>query len=145
MGSFVVPSLEIVSEVIDGEAVILDLRSGRYYTADGVGAQVWRGVTAGMQRHQIVESCRAHFPGQPSADSDIDAFLELLVTAGLLLPAQESAALDSPVLDWPARYTPPALQWFDDLADMMALDPVHDVGVAGWPWPAPPTSSPPAS
>ena len=145
MGSFVVPSLEIVSEVIDGEAVILDLRSGRYYTAEGVAAQVWQGATAGMQRRQIVESCRAHFPDQPSVDSDIDAFLELLVTAGLLLPEQESAGRDTPVLDWPARYSPPALQWFDDLADMMAMDPVHDAGPAGWPWSAPPPSNPPAS
>jgi hypothetical protein len=89
-----------------------------------------------------VESCRAHFPDQPSADSDIDAFLELLVTAGLLVPAQESAPLNSTVLDWPGRYSPPALPWFDDLADMMAMDPVHDVGPAGWPS-APANQSPP--
>ena len=145
MDSFVVPSLEIVSEVIDGEAVILDLRSGRYYTADGVGAQVWAGAAAGMRVSDIAASCRAHFPAQPSVDHDVDAFLELIVTAGLLVPAQESAPSDNPVLDWPARYSPPALQCFDDLADMIALDPVHDVGAAGWPWPAPTPMSPPAS
>ncbi len=138
MDSFVMPSLEIVSEVVDGEAVILDLRSGRYYTVDGVGAQVWAGASAGLRLPEIVASCRAHFPGEPSVDDDVDGFLEFIVTAGLLVPAQESAPADSRVLNWPDRYSPPVMQCFDDLADMMAMDPVHDVGQSGWPWPPPP-------
>ncbi len=137
MDSFVMPGPEIVSEVIDGEAVILDLRSGHYYSVDGVGAQVWAGAVAGMPASDIVASCCAHFPAEPSVRRDVDAFIELIVTAGLLVPAQESAPSGSPVLNWPARYSPPTLQRFDDLADMIAMDPVHDVGEVGWPWPAP--------
>lgn len=141
MDSFVTPSQEVVSEVIDGEAVIMDLRSGRYYTTDGVGAQVWVGATAGMPLSDIMTSCRTHFSAQQSApdssDHDIDVFLQLFVTAGLLVPAHGPAPSDSPVLNWPAQYSPPTVQCFDDLADMIAMDPVHDVGDAGWPWPAP--------
>jgi hypothetical protein len=135
---FIVPSREVVSEVIDGEAVILDLRCGRYYTADGVGAAVWEAALAGMLRSDIVESCRTRFPAQPAADRDVDEFLEQLVTAGLLVPQDESARSGGPVPDWPDLYSPPVLEWSDDLADMMALDPVHNVGPAGWP--SPPTT-----
>lgn len=133
MGSFAVPGREVVSEIIDGEAVILDLGCGRYYTTDGVGAEVWRIALAGMRRRDIVDSCRAHFADQPAAAGDVEEFLDRLVTAGLLVSREESARADGVVPEWPDRYTPPALEWSDDLADMMALDPVHDVGAAGWP------------
>jgi hypothetical protein len=38
----------------------------------------------------------------------------------------------------PAEYARPALSKFEDVAEMLLMDPVHDVGPAGWPNPAPP-------
>jgi Coenzyme PQQ synthesis protein D (PqqD) len=135
LSSFMVASPKVVSEIIDGEAVILDLRRGRYYSIDGLGAQVWRAASDGVPRSEIIASCRASFPDETSVHRDIDALLESLVTADLLV-RQDKPAIDDVPLTWPVTYSAPTLQWYDDLADMLALDPVHDVDAVGWPTPS---------
>jgi hypothetical protein len=135
VSAFGVPSSQIVSEIIDGEAVILDLRCGRYYTTELVGAEVWRAATEGVAGADIVSSCRAHFPDQSEVESDVGAHLEALVAAGLLERQDESNSTTQAALTWPNLYTAPDLKCYDDLADMLALDPVHDVDAAGWPTP----------
>jgi hypothetical protein len=132
---FVVASPQIVSEIIDGEAVILDLRCGRYYATELVGAEVWRAATEGVASGDIVSSCRAHFPDQAAIESDVHALLESLVAAGLLERQDETNSCEQAALTWPNTYTAPDLKCYDDLADMMALDPVHDVDATGWPTP----------
>ena len=124
-----------MSEIIDGEAVILDLRCGRYYTTELVGAEVWRAATEGVPCGDIVSSCRDHFPDQSEIESDVHALLEGLVAAGLLERQDESIPSEQSALTWPNTYTAPDLKCYDDLADMMALDPVHDVDATGWPTP----------
>lgn len=133
MESFTVASGHVVSEVIDGEAVILDLSCGRYYTTEGVGAQVWRAASGGMPRRDILASCRARFPDSPSVGDDVAALLRLLVECGLLVSHDQAVPSETFALEWPSRYRTPTLERHDDLADMMALDPVHDVDATGWP------------
>jgi hypothetical protein len=135
MGAFGVLSRQIVSELIDGEAVILDLRTGRYHTTDGVGAAVWRAASDGMDLSAIVASCRACFPDQPGIEDDIAALLDSLVGLGLLTPVDRSADSNDHGPQWPATYESPRLDSYDNLADMMALDPIHDVDAVGWPSP----------
>lgn len=135
MAVFGVLSRQIVSELIDGEAVILDLRSGRYHTTEGVGAAVWRAASDGMHRSDIVASCRARFPDEPGVEHDVDALLDCFVAAGLLTPLDGPTDSTDHEPSWPAAYQTPTLDSHDNLADMMALDPIHDVDAVGWPSP----------
>lgn len=135
MAAFGVLSRQIVSELIDGEAVILDLRSGRYHTTDGVGAEVWRAASDGMDLSAIVASCRAYFPDEPGVEADIEALLDRFVGVGLLTPVAGAAESNGHHPRWPASYQTPRLDSYDNLADMMALDPIHDVDAVGWPSP----------
>jgi hypothetical protein len=36
----------VISEIIDGEAVIMDMGSGSYFSTVGIGADIWRLVTS---------------------------------------------------------------------------------------------------
>jgi len=134
MATYGVLSTHVVSELIDGEAVILDLRNGRYYTTDGVGAEVWRAASDGIHRDDIVASCCARFPGQPAVAEDVDELLAKFVAAELLMP-QDGLTAKPAELVWPDVYRKPVLDAYDNLADMMALDPIHDVDAVGWPAP----------
>jgi len=45
-------------------------------------------------------------------------------------PAGESPA----ELPWPDSFVPPGLEKYDDIADIITMDPIHDVDPAkGWP------------
>ena len=41
-----VNSEQVINETIDGEAIMIDLASGAYFSLSQVGAEVWAGIEA---------------------------------------------------------------------------------------------------
>jgi hypothetical protein len=123
----------VVSEVIDGEAIIMDMRSGLYFSADGVAALIWDAVAKGASLNDIEGWAARHY----SADSleAVRAFLDKLIE-NKLVTAEEQGASDGFALPEPAiAYAPPQLLVHGDMQDLIMLDPIHDVSEAGWPLP----------
>ena len=139
-----VRSAEVMSEVLDGEAVIIDLASGRYHGAPGVGATVWQAISAGCSMEGILaEVARLHTAVPEDAADQIRRFIDQLVAAGLVV--EENGVQASPSIAGtpePATtpWSAPVLESHDDLQDLLLLDPVHEVTEAGWPHAAPPAS-----
>lgn len=129
-------SPQVVAEVIDGEAIILDLRAGSYFATEGVGAVAWTAVVEGSSSERVVASASAFYGDAPAAGDDVAALLEAMLAAGLLVTSDE-APVEGGDLPWPADYVTPHLERHDDLQDMMQLDPIHDTDATGWPMPAP--------
>lgn len=131
MGRYRVCTPSVASEVIDGEAIIMDLRSGSYYSADGVGALIWSAIEQGAGHDQIVAWIAASYPAEAGAGAAADAFIGDLVSRNLIEP--------QPGADGPApapaaiAYSAPALSAHEDMQDLIMLDPIHDVGEMGWP------------
>ena len=127
----------VLSEILDGEAVIVDLSTGCYHAAAGVGATVWAGVVNGDSLEAIVaEVGRCHTDIPDDATAVISAFIETLVVAGLARPTVGTASTDGRLSTCAGEQTPwaaPILETHDDLADLMLIDPVHDVTERGWP------------
>ena len=163
-----VKSTEVMSEILDGEAVIIDLASGRYHGAAGVGATVWQAISAGSSLDAIVaEVARLHTAVPADAADQIRGFIDQLVAAGLVVedskgqgpsvgqgpsdghdpsegqsPAAGQATTPGAEAAAPGAtpWSTPALETHDDLQDLLLLDPVHEVTEAGWPHAAPPVS-----
>jgi len=125
-------SPKVVAEVIDGEAIILDLHAGTYFATDGVGAVAWSAVIDGWTTEDVVASAVAFFPGT-AAGEEVAAVLDQFVEAGLLTSAAETGKRDVEGLAWPKQYATPILERHEDLQDMMQLDPIHDTDATGWP------------
>jgi hypothetical protein len=128
---------KVISETLEGEAVIVDLASGRYHAAAGVAATVWEGMRVGHSLDRIMSDVRRSYTAIPDdAEAGVQAFIDGVVGAGLAVPVQaaESAADDhGPVTAGPGPWSVPVLESHDDLADLMLIDPVHDVTEMGWP------------
>lgn len=124
----------VVSEVIDGEAVIMNLLSGHYFSAQGVGAAVWTRVEAGWTVEEIAQELSAKFEV-----SDVSAavrdFVASLQQHGLVVERLSPAPAPSVSVDYPQAWSTPTLGVFTDMEDLLLLDPIHDVGEAGWPMP----------
>ncbi|HVL90600.1 MAG TPA: lasso peptide biosynthesis PqqD family chaperone [Actinomycetota bacterium] len=76
---------EVLSRELDGEAVLLDLRSGRYFGLNGTGAVVWSMLKDGAEREQIAHQITEEFAVDlVRARADVDAFIESLVGRGLI-------------------------------------------------------------
>ncbi len=77
---------DVLSRELDGEAVLLDLRSGRYFGLNGTGARVWALLKDGHERPQIADSLVEEFEVDlQRARADVDAFCRDLADRGLIL------------------------------------------------------------
>lgn len=71
---------------LDGEVVILDIPSGRYFALNDVGALVWECLEHDVDRSALVAVVTKAFDvDEQTASVDIDALLGQLTEAGLLV------------------------------------------------------------
>ena len=129
----------VVSETIDGEAVIMHHGSGRYFDIAGSGALIWQGIEQGASIAGIAAHLAAgHGLAADEAGAMVADFVHTLASHDLV-----RADVTRTVAALPAPETPggplvaPVLGVHDDLADMLLLDPIHDVDEVGWPAPRP--------
>ena len=112
---------DVIDEVFDGEAVLINLRHGRYYALDARATEVWRLVSGGVAVAELMAA---------RTGEDVLSFLGRLVEEDL-------AVLDGgplPPAPAPNGHPVPGLEVFTDLEDLLLLDPIHDVDPqSGWP------------
>lgn len=115
---------DIVHENFGGDLVVLNLASGQYFGLNATGATLWEAIVSGHRASKIGQDLEtattAHkFAGQ-------------LQELGLIV-IDENPAVDTtyvPILLSEA----PAIEVYDDLADLIVADPIHDVDAEmGWP------------
>jgi Coenzyme PQQ synthesis protein D (PqqD) len=128
----------VVSETIDGEAIIMHHGSGTYFNTTGSGALIWGAI----ERTTTLDIIAAHLVAVYDVDTEralaaTRHYLAALAAHDLIKPGSEAFA-DLPKAS-PHRepFREPELGVHTDLADMLLLDPIHDVGEAGWPAPKP--------
>ena len=136
----VVNPTDISAKVLDGEAVIINLSTGVYFSATGAGAVAWALLQAGHDRVGIAQGVAACF-GVPAdqVDGDLSPFLADLRRHELVVPGAPSGepeAVDPGVAR--VAYSPPMLEVYTDMSDLLALDPPMP-GLADIPWRDPDT------
>jgi len=130
----------VIGEVLDGEAIIVNLDSGAYYSLDGAGAVVWAAAHSGVLLEELIRLTTAQFHGTDAEITDgITALIEELVAEGLLVTSSAAGTVTpgpaAPSEDRPP-FVKPVLQKYTDMADLLLLDPIHEVDEQGWPHPA---------
>jgi Coenzyme PQQ synthesis protein D (PqqD) len=122
-----VNSGEVASKVVDGEAILINLSDGMYYSLTGTGALVWALLDAGQADDRIcAELERRTGVDHATAAADLRRLLAELSAEGLIVAADPStAAAVSEVGDLPAvtSYSTPELEKYSDMSDLLALDP----------------------
>ncbi len=122
------------SDIIDNEAIIVDLDKGIYFSCNGAGSLVWARALEGKTDDSIVDECLSleNSPTRAVVEAEIHAFINELLNHSLIMVTLEDSSLVSPSPHL-ERYEAPRLQTFDDLQDLIVLDPIHEVTEAGWP------------
>jgi hypothetical protein len=134
----------VVAEVIDGEAVIMNLATGHYFSTQNVGSFIWRGVERGASRPAIVAAVSAHYGIDPdTASAAVGSFLDELIRKDLVIETPDGAVTIDDISGAPERqpFEAPVLNTYTDMEELLLLDPIHDVDQAGWPMPKAPDHS----
>lgn len=78
-------SPDVKVNILDGEAVLLDLQTGAYFGLNKVGAHIWQMYGEGQSVQQAIESVCQRFEVEAArAEQDARALTEKLVERGLL-------------------------------------------------------------
>ena len=81
----VVPSPEVLVQELDGEAVLLDLASERYFGLDEVGTRVWRHLLAHRQLARVCDEMQKEFDVDASTlQEDVLRLVDELIEAGIV-------------------------------------------------------------
>jgi len=118
---------EVASKIIDGEAILINLASGMYYSMDSVGAFVWSLIEAGHSQESIAVTVADRYGiARDTAIQDVAALVSELTAEKLVVPATgEPAAEPQAVGDGaPSEaYNAPRVNKYDDMAELFAFDP----------------------
>ena len=141
----------VAIQEIEGEAILINFDTGCYYGANVTGSVL---LELAQRGESVAAMVRALAGRCGVAESEVagaaDSFFKAAADGGLLVPLDASLVGSAPEagastpsgqrvdLDFVA----PRLEKFDDLRDLLMLDPIHDVDQAGWPMPAPKPEQP---
>ena len=134
----------VTHETIDGEAVIINLDSGNYYSLVDVGSFIWELFGKGASLCEVQNLVLQTYQGDaPDIDRGVQELLVQLQQENLIVPVDGAGAVElAQVL--PANnsheklsFNPPLLHKYSDMQELLLLDPIHDVDDAGWPKPNP--------
>lgn len=134
---------EVASKVIDGEAIIINLANGVYYSMDKVGALVWDLLQTGYSLEEVIAAVTGQYDvGREQAESNVRDLVQELVAENLVVASENGTA--APAQATPAQvkllYELPKLNIYRDMGDLLALDPPVP-GLGDTPWKKPEDSS----
>ena len=140
---FRVNSPNVIHETIEGEVILIDLKTGTYYSLRGVGAAIWQGIVAEARSEEIAADLRRRYDAtDEQAAEAVRTLIHELEGEGLIrTESADGKAATLPALEdgGGARlpFELPSLEKHTDMHDLILLDPVHEVGAEGWPHPRP--------
>ena len=131
---------KIVHEVFDDEVLIVNLDTGAYYSVDSIAAEIWTRID-GETVDEIVDDLTGRYgTGEHEVAPSVQQYLEELQREGLIVPTEalHQRAAEQPRATPRARagrgqFRAPVLRKFDDMKELLLLDPIHDFDNAGWP------------
>lgn len=132
----------VSSEVIDGEAIVINLENGSYYSMDGLAAELWRCIECNGSKAQMLGAMQARFADQQvNLTSDLERFVTGLLDERLVVVSEPGVGAEGDAgagepfeFHFPAgSYQAPGWTKYDDMQDLLVLDPIHEVDDKGWP------------
>jgi hypothetical protein len=118
---------EVAAKVIDGEAILINLATGVYYSMDKAGALIWEMIAEKHSLQQIVAALVGRYQvSTAQAEADLERLAGELLRENLIKVAENDAA--STVASTPngtekTPYEAPVLNIYRDMGDLLALDP----------------------
>lgn len=133
-------SPDVVHETIDGEVVVVHLKTGTYYSTEKSGTDIWNGIDRGLSVQQIINTLETRYSGSSDdIEAGVELMLQLLLQEKLIAAHEEASETDGDgwmMAEKGTAFEMPVIQKYADMEELLVLDPIHEVGDGGWPQPA---------
>jgi len=121
------PCEQVASRVFDGEAILINMSTGMYYSMVDVGGRVWELLEARRSLDEIVLSITARYDvSREQAEADVQRLAADLLREDLIAATHDGTPAPA-IADTPPQatlpYQAPRLDVYRDMGDLLALDP----------------------
>jgi hypothetical protein len=125
----------IAFEQFSDEFVIVNLPEGHYYSLRGTAFFMLQFLTKGSNAANISQELIKHYDiNDQDALKESEQFIDALISHKLLSETEEGVELNIKTPESKSVFTKPEIETFDDMKELLILDPVHDVDPQeGWP------------
>jgi hypothetical protein len=118
---------EVAAKVLDGEAIMINLSNGMYYSMDKVGGLIWEAIEQGHSLEEIVLAVLSRYAvSREQAAADVRRLSEELIKENLVVVSDQPPSPQTSQGSFPQQkltYEPPRLNIYRDMGDLLALDP----------------------
>jgi hypothetical protein len=129
----------ISMERLDGETILIDFNSGKYYSFVGPSADILWLLEQGVPEDSWVSILARSYKGLKADTHFWEAnrnFISELLVEGVLIETLE--VIESGITDLPedhvrGAWSFPKIQVNDELEDLLVIDPIHESDEDGWP------------
>jgi hypothetical protein len=129
---------DVVMESFEGEVVLVQMKSGNYYSLQGSAPVIWDLLDCGASIESVGDYLMARHTGDAEeVRGSVLTLVEELVAESLIVPARNAPPASSSEVTGPvesdAPFVRPVLERYTDMQELLLLDPIHDVDESGWP------------
>lgn len=132
----------VVSETIEGETIVIHLKTGTYYSLERTAVDIWQVIEVGITLGELLTGMRQWYD-QNTEEEEMETstrhFIKNLIQEELIVvdpnfqkdsenqSSRLQAAIETSV------FTIPTFEKYTDMQDLLLLDPIHEVDISGWP------------
>jgi coenzyme PQQ synthesis protein D (PqqD) len=121
----------VIDEVWKDEVVILNLTKGVYYSLTKSGVEIWALLNKGSSKEQIVETLKSRYTGE--IEKSVEDLLKEMRDEEMIVEVGGDAEPLPLEITEKRPFEPPLFQVFNDMEDLLLLDPIHETDEQGWP------------
>jgi len=127
---------KVISETFENEIVAINFDSGSYYGMTKAAVEIWSLLRQGVSAETMLRYLTARYDAEPAVIAEAtERFLARLRAQELIVETETEEAASGTEYPQNARrpWEPPELSVYEDMQDLLLLDPIHEVDETGWP------------
>ena len=131
---FEIDTKRFVSDPLEGETIIMDMLAGRLFLLEEGAATVWDHIVRGGARDELLASLGSRYGSEAvtGCETLLQRLCELGLVTEIITSQEEEVTAHSD--RWPLVIGEFRLTEYDDMIDIITMDPIHDVDPdRGWP------------
>ena len=131
---YIINDEHVISEQIDDDTVVINLLTGCYYNFNKSASTIFKLLKNGNTKKDMILWYKKFFSlNLEIATKDITTLLNYMIKKQLIINISKVDTLNSSKYI-KYDYVNPIIEEFDDMQDMLLLDPIHEVKNEGWPY-----------
>jgi hypothetical protein len=126
----------VVYEHMDVELTVINLREGHYFMGKGSAIDIFLMLEDAKTIDALIVQVRNIYSVQETVVRDeLKSLIDMWLTNDLIAESDESPVVVSNSASELKQWTKPIFVAFDDMRDLLLLDPIHetDLDQQGWP------------